>query len=53
VDLEPLKPFVRNMGTQGPYYEMKCRLEIVFGPEIVFKIVQDGRVVGSVATKYT
>ena len=53
MDLDNLKPFVRKYGADGPYYEKVFRLEVVFGPELIFKIVQNGKTIGSIVTKYS
>jgi hypothetical protein len=52
VDLRPLRPFTRRLGSQGYYYEVDYDLGVTFGPELIFKLVRDGKVMGSVVAKY-
>lgn len=51
-DLKPLRPFTRKLGRRGYYYEVEFDLGMIFGPELVFRLVHDGRVMGSAVAKY-
>lgn len=52
VDLKPLRPFARKLGRRGYYYEVEYDLGVIFGPELVFRLIHDGRVMGSAVAKY-
>ena len=53
VDLKPLRPFNLKVGVHGrEYYEIDYDLGVIFGPELVFRFVKDGRIMGSVTAEY-
>jgi hypothetical protein len=52
VDLSPLKPFKKVLGLQGYFYRVSFDLTVSFGPELVFQLVHEGRVIGSISAKY-
>ena len=52
VDLSPLKPFKKVLGLQGYYYRVSFDLTVSFGPELLFQLVHEGRVIGSISAKY-
>jgi hypothetical protein len=52
VDITSLKPFEKVVGLNGSYYEKKYELSMSFGPELEFKLIYEGKVLGSVSAKY-
>lgn len=52
VDVSSLKPLERKFGSRGFYYEVSYELAVSFGPELVFGLVRQGRVMGSAVAKY-
>jgi hypothetical protein len=53
VDVSSLKPLERRFGSRGFYYEVTYELAVLFGPELVFGLLRNGKVMGSVVAKYT
>lgn len=52
VDLSPLRPFQRLQGKKGWYYQVNYEIGLAFGNELVFALVHNGKLVGSVNAKY-
>jgi hypothetical protein len=52
VDLTELKPFQRVVGFKGVFYRVPFDLAVSFGPELEFKLLHDGNVIGSVSARY-
>jgi hypothetical protein len=52
VDLTQLKPFERKQGLKGPYYRVEFEVVVNFGSEIMYALVKDEKVFGSVSTAY-
>lgn len=51
-DLSSLRPFALKQGRKGSYYEVEYDLGVTFGPELEFKLVHRGRVIGRAVGSY-
>jgi hypothetical protein len=49
----PKSAFQRLHGTQGWYWQVDYHLGITFGPELIFKFLYQGKVIGSANARYS
>jgi len=52
VDLTPLLPFKKKLGSLGYYYGANFDIYLNFGPELWYGLVRDERIIGSMTAKY-
>jgi len=52
VDLRPLLPFKKMLGSLGYYHEAVYDIYLNFGPELWYGLVHDERILGSMTAKY-
>jgi len=52
VDLNPLLPFKKKLGTLGYYHQADFDIYVNFGPELWYGLVRDERIIGSMTAKY-
>lgn len=48
----PKTAFSNDIGPQGKYYSVRYDVGIIFGPEMIFQLRYQGKVMGSAIAKY-